>query len=348
MREHAKEIFFKGGVIPALPLVLKDDRTFDEAGQRRLIRYYLQAGADGLAVAVHTTQFAIRDKAVGLFEPLIRIAMEEITAYQEKNNRTIIAVCGVCGEKEQAVREAELAGEAGYDAVLLSPGGLGHLSEEALIERTRAVASILPVIAFYLQPSVGGRVFSFGYWKGLCGISGVIGVKAAPFNRYGTLDVARAVKESGRADEIALYTGNDDNIVLDLLTSFSFGQKEGGIRFAGGLLGHWAVWTNRVVCLFRELKDLQGQDTLPAGVLTLAAQITDCNAAFFDTANEFKGCIAGIHEVLRRQGLMSNTLTLDPGEKMSSGQAEEIDRVYAAYPELNDDDFVKAFLSSEG
>ncbi len=348
MREQARELFFKGGVIPALPLVLKDDRSFDEEGQRRLIRYYMHAGADGLAVAVHTTQFAIRDKEVGLFEPLIRMAMEEITAYQEENGRTVIAVCGVCGEREQAVREAKLACEAGYDAVLLSPGGLGHLSEEDLIERTRAIASILPVIAFYLQPSVGGRMFSFKYWKELCGISGVVGVKAAPFNRYGTLDVVRAVKESGRADEIALYTGNDDNIVLDLLTGFRFDQNEEGIRFAGGLLGHWAVWTSSVVRMFRELKNLRGQDTLSAGVLTLAAQITDCNAAFFDTANGFKGCIAGIHEVLRRQGLMNNILTLDPGEGMSPGQADEIDRVYAAYPQLNDDAFVMEFLSSQG
>lgn len=341
-------ILKNGAVIPALPLVLDADRRFDEQGQRRLVRYYLHAGAHGLAVAVHTTQFEIRDPQTALFETVARVAREEIAAFESAAGKTILALCGVCGDTPQAAGEARLARALGYDAVLLSPGGLKGYSQRQYLARTRAVGEEMPIVAFYLQRAVGGPAFTFDYWAQLCKIPSVAAIKAAPFNRYHTLDVARAIAQSGRADEISLYTGNDDNILADLLTTFDFGDGLPKVRFAGGLLGHWAVWTHTAVNLFRRVRALRDQDSIPRDMLTLAAQVTDANAAFFDTANHFAGCIAGIHEVLRRQGLMQGIWTLNPEEALSPGQAREIDRVYRQYPHLNDDAFVRSFLQREG
>ena len=349
MRKEAQALLSAGTVIPATPLCLDSNRNFNEKAQRRLIRYYLNAGVGGLAVAVHTTQFEIRDPKINLLEPVLRVAMEEARAFEAKTGKTIILVSGACGPTEQAVKEAKLAASLGYDAALLSPGGLGAYDEDYLVARTAAVAKEIPVVGFYLQPSVGGRVFSYNYWERVCETENVVAVKTAGFDRYLTLDVVRAATFSSRRDQIALYTGNDDNIINDLLTPFSF-QKDGKTyenHFVGGLLGHWAVWTATVVKIFNELKLAVTEETLNKDWLTLAAQVTDANSAFFDTANDFKGCIAGVHEVLRRQGLMEGIWCLNPEETMSPGQSEEIDRVWKMYPHLNDDEFVKEFLASE-
>jgi len=337
----------KGTVIPATPLALDSGRKLDERRQRLLNRYYLAAGAGGLAVAVHTTQFAIRRPEIGLFEPVLRIASEETEAYERKTGAVIVKIAGACGPAQQAVKEAQIALKYGYDAVLLSPGGLNDLTEDELLSRTKAVAAVMPVIGFYLQPSVGGRVFSFDYWRALCAIENVVAIKSAPFNRYQTLDVVRAAALSQRADQIALYTGNDDNIIVDLLTKYRFsdGGKIVEKRFAGGLLGHWSVWTHTAVILFEQMKKAAAKDEIPAGLLTLAAEVTDANAAFFDTAHQFRGCIAGLHEVLRRQGLLEGIWCLDEQETLSPGQSEEIDRVCRMYPHLNDDDFIAANIN---
>lgn len=344
--ELALKKLHEGTVIPANPLALDENRKFDEKRQRALCRYYLDSGVGGLAVAVHTTQFEIRKPEHNLLEPVLRIAKEEASEFEKKNGEVIVMVAGACGPKEQAVKEASLAKSLGYDAVLLSPGGLNHLSEEELIERTKAVAEVLPVIGFYLQTAVGGRHFSYDYWTKIAEIPGVVAIKAAPFNRYYSYDVVRAVAFSSRRDDITLYTGNDDNIVLDLVTKYKFNINgevyEKG--FIGGLLGHWSVWTKTAVDLFNKLKEVRESDNISPEILTLAAEVTDTNAVFFDTANNFKGCIAGLHEILRRQGLLRGIWCLDPNETMSDGQAEEIDRVYKAYPHLNDDEFIKANL----
>ena len=344
--EIALEKLHNGTVIPANPLALNAKREFDERRQRAVVRYYLDAGVGGLAVAVHTTQFEIRDPKHNLLERVLKVAKEEADKFEAKNNTTIVMVAGACGPKEQAVKEAELAKSLGYDAVLLSPGGLNHLSEDEMVERTAAVAKVLPVIGFYLQTSVGGRAFSYNYWERICAIPGVVAIKAAPFNRYYSLDVVRAAALSERSDEIALYTGNDDNIVIDLISNYKFNVngKTYEKRFVGGLLGHWSVWTKTAVDMYAKLKEIRTRDTIPAEVIRLANAVTDTNAVFFDTANGFKGCIAGLHEVLRRQGLFEGIWCLNPEETMSEGQNEEIDRIYATYPELADDDFVKANL----
>ena len=347
MRCEAKKLLLDGAFIPAMPLVLDENRRFDEAGQRRLIRYSLCAGADGIAAAVHTTQFAIRDPQIHLFETVLRVAIDEIRAYRAKTGREILAIAGVCGPTEQAVSEARLCRALGYDAALLSPGGLNDRSEAYLIERTRQVAAEMDVIGFYLQPAVGGRVFSYAYWQSVCAIPGVAAIKCAAFNRYLTVDVARAIAFSGR--DIALYTGNDDNILVDLLTEYRF--EDAGVtrrvRTRGGLLGHWAVWTHTAAEIFRRIRSLEANAALDPSLLTLAAQITDANSAFFDTAHQFAGCIAGIHEVLRRQGLMRGIWCLDPHETLSPNQAEEITRVHDMYPHLHDDAFVAAFLAED-
>ncbi len=325
---------FSGLVIPAHPLALNRERELDERRQRALTRYYLAAGAGGIAVGVHTTQFSIRNAAIGLFEPVLRIAMEEMRAHP------IVKIAGVCGKLPQATAEAELAARLGYNAVLLSLGALPDASIAELIEHSRAVASIIPIIGFYLQPSVGGRILPYAFWRELCQIETVVAIKIAPFNRYQTLEVIRAVAESGRAREIALYTGNDDNILPDLLSAYEFaGQR---LRFAGGLLGHWAVWTKNAVAQLAAAK--QHSNDIPCELLTLAQQITDSNAAIFDPAHHFQGCIPGIHEILRRQGLLEGRWCLDPHEELSPGQAEEIDRVCKLYPHLQDDEFVCAHL----
>lgn len=339
MRDAIKRLK-EGTVIPAMPLVLDENRRFDEAGQRKLIRYYCAAGAGGIAVAVHTTQFEIRLPKYDLFGRVLEVCADEIDRFERKAGKTIIKISGVCGVKEQSLRETETAAALGYDAVLLSPGGLSAMSEDELAERTQSVAELLPVIGFYLQPSVGGRVFSYGYWEKICRIKNLAAIKIAPFNRYQTLDVVRAAAYS--ENEIALYTGNDDNIIIDLITEYKF-ENGKTMRFAGGLLGHWSVWTNTVVKLFEKIKT----EGLKPEILQLANEVTDCNAAFFDTAHNYAGCIAGLHEVLRRQGLMKGIWCLNPEEGLSEGQLSEIDRVYKAYPHLNDDTFVTSFLCND-
>ena len=305
----------QGMVIPAHPLALTADRKLDENRQRALTRYYLAAGAGGVAVGVHTTQFAIHDPKVGLLRPVLEMGREEA--------KDAVTIAGICGGREQAVREAELARSLRYDAGLVSLAALRDASEEELIDHCRAVASIIPVVGFYLQPAVGGRILPYSFWRRFVEIRDVVAIKIAPFNRYQTMDVIRAVAESGRAGEIALYTGNDDNIVADLATEFDFGGRR--LRIVGGLLGHWAEGTRHAVTLL--------QDAGPEP-LTLGAQITDANAAIFDAANQFRGCIPGIHEVLRRQGLLAGRWCLDDHEELSPGQSEEIDRVSRMYPHL--------------
>ncbi|MWV46985.1 dihydrodipicolinate synthase family protein [Paenibacillus sp. HJL G12] len=338
------EALHDGLAIPAHPLALNADRELDERRQRALTRYYMASGAGGIAVAVHSTQFEIRDKGIDLLEPVLRMAAEEVE--RAGLDRPFMKIAGICGPTEQAVAEAGLAASLGYDAGLLSMGGLSGWTEEQLLKRTRRVAEIIPVFGFYLQPSVGGRTLSFEFWRAFAEIEGVIAIKMAPFNRYQSLDVVRAVMESERRDEIALYTGNDDNIVVDLLTKYRFKVNGQTVekRIVGGLLGHWAVWTHQAVELLHEIKRVREEEQIPAEWLTRAVEVTDSNAAFFDPAHEFHGCIPGIHEVLRRQGLLEGRWCLNPKEELSSGQLEEIERVYDSYPHLNDDDFVKANL----
>ena len=336
-----------GAVIPAHPLALNAERRLDERRQRALSRYYIAAGAGGLAVGVHTTQFAIREPRFGLFKPVLVLAAEEMDRADRTRATPLIRIGGICGKTAQAVQEAQLLRELRYNAGLLSLASVKELNDAALLDHCKEVAAVLPIIGFYLQPAVGGRELSYNFWRRFADIENVAAVKIAPFNRYQTLDVVRAVAESGR--DIALYTGNDDNIVMDLLTPYLF-QINGGpkkLRIVGGLLGHWAVWTKRAVELFTECRRLAAEgQPVPQPILTEGAQVTDCNAAFFDTANHFAGCIAGIHEVLWRQGLLEGIWCLDPQESLSPGQGDEIDRVYKAYPELNDDQFVREGLES--
>jgi dihydrodipicolinate synthase/N-acetylneuraminate lyase len=334
----------KGLVIPAHPLALTRERKLDERRQRALTRYYLAAGAMGIAVGVHTTQFAVRDPKYNLLRPVLELAAEEARKHD------VAKIAGVCGKLKQATTEAELAKSLGYDAALLSLAALREASVPALLDHTRAIASIIPVVGFYLQPAVGGRLLPYEFWREFTGIPNVVAVKIAPFNRYQTLDVVRAVVESGRTDEIALYTGNDDNIVADLLTEFDFGGKRA--RIVGGLLGHWAVWTRRAVTLVQCIKETVANPQKDASstktLLTIAAQVTDMNSAVFDTRNDFRGCIPGIHEVLRRQGLLEGRWCLDPNEDLSPGQSEELDRICSTYPELclPDDTFIRENLDS--
>lgn len=332
----------KGTVIPAHPLALTAERRLDERRQRALTRYYVAAGAGGLAIAVHTTQFAIRDPRIGLLEPVLRLAAEEMDAADRNREEPLIRIGGICGETAQAVREATLLADLGYSAGLLSLSAFQNADDAVLLAHCRAVAEILPIVGFYLQPAVGGRVLSFRFWRQFAEIENVVAIKTAPFNRYQTLDVVRAVSESGQ--DIALYTGNDDNIVMDLLTPYSFEHdgKRKQIRIVGGLLGHWAVWTRRASDLLCECHSVaHGTGVVPEELLRRSVEVTDSNAAFFDVANNFAGCIAGLHEVLRRQGLLEGTWCLDPHESLSRGQIDEIDRIYRVYPHLNDDDFVR-------
>ncbi|MFD0868395.1 MULTISPECIES: dihydrodipicolinate synthase family protein [Paenibacillus] len=334
-----------GLAIPAHPLALDENRKLDERRQRALTRYYMAAGAGGVAVGVHSTQFEIRDKDVNLLEPVLRLAAEEVD--RANLDRPFLKIAGICGPTEQAIAEAELAVRLGYDMGLLSMGGLQNWTEEQILDRTRAVAEIIPVFGFYLQPSVGGRIFSFRFWEQFANIPGVMAIKMAPFNRYQTIDVARAVCYSERRDEIALYTGNDDNIVNDLLSVYRFQVNGQPVekRIVGGLLGHWAVWTRKAVELLEEIKQVRNNEQLSAEWLTRNIEVTETNAAFFDPANHFAGCIPGIHEVLRRQGLLAGRWCLNPKEELSPGQMEEIDRMYRDYPHLNDDKFVKQHLN---
>jgi len=340
--------FRSGGVIPAQPLALDAQRRLSERHQRALTRYYVESGATGLAVGVHSTQFAIRKPEVGLFKPVLELASETLDSACASTGRQMLKIAGVCGPRSQAVEEAVFARSVGYHACLLSLADLKDADVPALIAHCREIASILPVIGFYLQPSVGGRCLSYAFWREFAEIPNVLGIKIAPFNRYQTLDVIRAVCDAGREGEVTLYTGNDDNIVLDLLTTYSIQTSSGERRahFAGGLLGHWAVWTQKAVALFEECRQyILSGEPVPQALLTRAVEVTDANAAFFDAANGFSGCIPGIHEVLFRQGLLPGIWCLDPNECLSPGQAAEIDRVYAAYPHLNDDAFVQENLS---
>jgi dihydrodipicolinate synthase/N-acetylneuraminate lyase len=331
----------QGLVIPACPLALNAQRSLDERRQRGLLRYYSAAGAGGVAVGVHTTQFAIRDPAIGLFKPVLELAADEL-----RHHPGLIRIAGVCGKREEAIREAALVREAGYEAALLSLGALKEETEAQLIEHCRAIAEIIPLIGFYLQPAAGGRPLAYTFWRAFAEIENLIAIKIAPFNRYQTINLVRAVAESGRSD-IALYTGNDDNIILDLLTPFTFkvGAKLVERRIVGGLLGQWAVWTNKAVALLNECHRLTASAAnIPPETLKLNIDLTDANAVIFDAANGFAGCIPGIHEVLRRQGLFQGTWCLDPDEELSAGQAKEITRIYEAYPHLNDDQFVQEHL----
>lgn len=331
----------KGVVIPALPLALDNNRKLDERRQRGLFRYYLAAGSGGVACAVHTTQFAIRRPGIDLFAPVLEIAKEEFDRFCVKEDRPIIRIAGVVGKTDQAVQEAQLAARNGFHAVLLSLAAFSGEPNRTVLEHCRAVANTIPVIGFYLQPAVGGRRLDVAFWREFAQIENVVAIKIAPFNRYQTLDVVRAVVESGRADHIALYTGNDDNILVDLLAEYRItqGATVHEKRIVGGLLGHWAVWTRSAVELLENVHGGEWDHDVQQS-LALGNQITDSNAAFFDAANDFSGCIVGLHEVLRRQGLLEGLWTLDEDEMLSPGQKEEIDRVYAAYPDLHDDAFV--------
>jgi hypothetical protein len=323
--------------MPACPLALNSRRKLDERRQRALLRYHLAAGAGGVAVGVHTTQFAIRDPKIGLFQPVLELAATEL-----RENPEAVRIAGICGPTRQAASEAGLARELGYHAGLLNLGALREGSEDDLVDHCRSVAEIIPLFGFYLQPAAGGRLLPYSFWRRFAAIENVVAIKIAPFNRYQTLDVIRAIAESGRRD-ISLYTGNDDNIVLDLVTPYRFRTdgETAEYQIVGGLLGHWAVWTQRAVEHLAECRRVAATNQpISRDLLRAAVEITDCNAAFFDATNGFAGCIAGLHEVLRRQGLLEGIWCLNPNETLSPGQREMIDRVYRDYPHLNDDEFV--------
>jgi len=346
MDPQARGILRQGVVIPAHPLALNSARKLDERRQRALTRYYCEGGAGGIAVGVHTTQFTIRDPKIGLFAPVLKLAAETVRESEQLLGRCFLKISGICGSTPQAVSEAALARELGYDAGLLSLGALRSASTDVLIEHCRAVSEVIPLFGFYLQPAAGGRILAFDFWRRFLELENVIAIKVAPFNRYQTLDVVRALAESGREQEIALYTGNDDNIVADLLTEFRVhtSARTVSIRFAGGLLGHWAVWTRRAVELLDKVRESRERPELTPDLLARSAETTDANAALFDAQNNFAGCVPGLHEILRRQGFLEGRWCLDPNEDVSPGQLAEIDRIYASYPYLNDDDFVAAHV----
>jgi len=327
-----------GHVIPAHPLALDANRRLDERHQRALTRYYVAAGAGGIAVGVHTTQFAIRDPRHGLLEPVLALAAETADEAASAAGRAVAKVAGVCGDTSQALGEARLARDLAYDAALLSLGGWDRTSDDQLLAHCRAVSEVIPLFGFYLQPAAGGRPLGYAFWRAFAELPQLVAIKIAPFDRYATLDVVRAMRDAGRAD-VALYTGNDDNIVVDLLTPFP-----GGRRIVGGLLGQWAVWTRRAVEMLAAIRRTRAASAPAAPWLATAAALTDANGAIFDAAHGFAGCIPGIHEVLCRQGLLASTRCLDEGTVLSPGQREEIDRVLAAHPELRDDDFVRGHL----
>lgn len=341
MNERVRRVLQRGVVMPACPLALTAQRKLDERRQRALIRYYAAAGVGGLAVGVHTTQFAIRDPKIGLLEPVLALAAEELTRADRGRGEPLVRIAGVCGDTRQAESEAALAARLGYHAILLNLSALKDADDDRLIAHCRILGQIIPLMGFYLNPAIGGRVLSSSFWRRFLELDAVAAIKIAPFDRYRTLDVMRAVAETGRTD-VALYTGNDDQIVLDLLTPYRFscGGRTVELRIVGGLLGHWAVWTRRAVELLEECHAAAKRDAVPEELLRRAVEVTDANAAFFDAAGGFAGCIPGLHEVLRRQGLFEGVWCLDPSAALSPGQMEEIDRVYRSYPHLNDDDFV--------
>lgn len=338
-----RQLLARGVVIPAHPLALTAERKLDERRQVALTRYYCDCGVGGIAVGVHTTQFAIRDPKFALFDPVLRLAASTVQDFEKYSGSRIVKVAGICGYTPQAVREARFAREIGFDLGLVSLGSLSDASDVELIAHCCAIAHEIPLFGFYLQPAVGGRVLSYEFWRLFCEIDAVVAIKVAPFNRYQTIDVLRAVADSGRGAEIALYTGNDDNIIPDLLSDF---QVNGfTVHFSGGLLGQWAVWTKRAVELLEDIRRCREADGRGAlAILAGSAGMTDANAALFDAKNRFAGCVAGLHEILRRQGLLAGRWCLDEQEDLSPGQMEEIDRVCALYPQLRDDEFVAANL----
>ena len=327
-----------GLVIPALPLTLEDDGAWSKKHQQAVLRYYIDAGAGGIAVGVHSTQFEIRDPEHALFEPVLRFASHVMDQFASPD---FVRIAGICGPTDEALSEAELALDCGYQAGLISLTAFRDATEKETLQHVQKLAEVIPVIGFYLQPAVGGRNFSYHFWREFSEIKNVVSIKIAPFNRYYTWDVVRAVIESGR-DDLTLYTGNDDNIIVDLLTPFCWQGKTRFIK--GGLLGQWGVWTKRAVELLEEIKLARGSHTIDASWLTRNAALTDANAVVFDSANDFAGCIPGILEVLRRQGLSPSNRCLDPGETLSAGQSRELDRVISSYPDLIDDQFVSENL----
>ena len=343
-----RQALMAGQVIPAHPLALDSNRKLDERRQRALTRYYLAAGAGGIAVGVHTTQFAIHKPEIGLLKPVLELASETVDRFHPPSAAPIIKIAGIVGETSRAVAEARLARDLGYHIGLVSLAGLKASATAQLVDHLKAVAEVLPIMGFYLQPAVGGRRLEYRFWREVMEIDNMVAIKIAPFGRYETLDVIRAVHDSGRAQDVALYTGNDDHIVLDLLSRYRFEQGKGGytiLRMVGGLLGHWAFWTRRAVELLDRIQKLhQADHPIPPTWLELANQITDANAAVFDAAHQFAGCIPGIHEILRRQGLLAGCWTLNADETLSPGQMEAIDRIYRLYPHLNDDAFVREHI----
>ena len=338
----------KGVAIPALPLALDKDKRLDEKYQAALFQYYFHSGAGGVAVGVHTTQFEIREPEYKLFEPVLQLGADVMAKLSEKRESPFIRIAGICGKTFQAVKEAEFASSLGYDIGLLSLGALREADEDELIRHCEEAAKIIPLMGFYLQPKVGGRKLSHAFWRRFFEIENVVAVKMAPFNRYMTLDVVRALALSGREKEITLYTGNDDNIVVDLLTPYRIETPAGEklIRIRGGLLGQWSVWTEKAVEMLREIHVIiDDKQEIPQELLAKAVALTDANAAIFDAANDFAGCISGINEILRLQGLLEYSHCLSETERLSPGQAAEIQRVRREYPFLTDDDFVREHLS---
>lgn len=338
LRETLHDHLQHGTVIPAHPLALTVQRTLDEKHQRALTRYYVASGAGGIAVGVHTTQFEIREH--GLLQLVLEMAAETVAEARRGLRPPFLLVAGICGEREQALREAKLARDLGYHLGLLRMPTNSSLSETDLLEHAQLVGEVIPIFGFYLQPAIGGRVLSYRFWRQFVEIPAVAAIKVAPFNRYRTLDVMRALWDSGRRQEIALYTGNDDHILADLVTEAAFGEGA-PLHFVGGLLGQWAVWTETAVAMLQSIQRERAAGTLDTGRwLAEGARLTDANAAIFDAEHAFRGCIPGIHEVLRRQGLVQGRWCLDPALELSLGQGEAIERVSQAYPELNDDSFV--------
>ena len=336
------ERFKDGAVLPAHLLSLKSDKSFDKHRMRALTRYYLDAGAGGVAVGVHTTQFAIRSK--GLYEPVLKQVAETVAEFGDDGT---LKVAGVTGKTEQALGEARIARALDYDAALLNVAAFAGVSEEEILTHCRAIAAVMPIIGFYLLTEVGGIVLSRDFWKQFCEIENVVGIKVAPFNRYRTLDVAHGIVQARAEHRVSLYTGNDDHIVLDLLTPMAVprGKEMVEVRFRGGLLGHWAIWTKKAVEIFERIKNISKGDSVPMELLALDSIVTDCNRAIYDAQHDFRGCIPGCHEVLKRQGLFEGTWCLDPNEVLSPGQAQLIDQVYLDYPDMNDDEFVRANLN---
>ncbi|MCX7788519.1 MAG: dihydrodipicolinate synthase family protein [Spirochaetes bacterium] len=340
-----------GTVIPAIPLALDARRQYDMKRQKALVRYYLDAGAGGLAVGVHTTQFEIREPKFDLFEPVLSSVSHMMDEHAKIRGIHPIKIGGICGRTDQALKEAQFLRTHGFHAGLISLSAFPNDPIETLLVHCRKVAEVIPLFGFYLQPSVGGRILPYEFWVRFAEIENVVGVKIAPFNRYQTLDVVRAICDAGRENEIALYTGNDDHILLDLVTEYRIhgtnaSEKVRKVRIVGGLLGQWSVWTKKAVEHHRWARELARTGSpIPQEYLTLAEELTDANGAIFDVAHRFAGCIAGIHEVLRRQGFLEGTWCLNPDETLSPGQSEEISRIYRSYPHLTDDDFVQAHLS---